>query len=397
MITPAEIRKKALKYWTNEKFLRAEMTGESLFPLNIPFQKIKSRQLLESFSEIKSWLQTLRAGSKDQLGYGYTVEFTTVNHRKLGEQAMPGRIRIESRRDFLRLIGKQKDYERFKEQVESIVSKQPGLRSWLSEKPAKVMEYDLKWPKLMDVCRFFQINPKQDCYIHELTIPGVDSKFVEQHRGIIRDLLDQVLEKDAINNDAVGLSKHGFERRYGLKYEAPLIRFRLLDKNPAKRPGLFDMSTPIDEFRTISIPCKQVFVTENKINGLSFPQIKNSIVIFGLGYGIQTLKNIEWLKNKDIIYWGDIDTHGFAMLSQLRTYYPQTRSLLMDDATLFKFKELWVEEQTDKRCIAELPNLTDEENRLYRKLKDNVTGKNIRLEQERIAFDYVCSKLGVVF
>ena len=113
------------------------------------------------------------------------------------------------------------------------------------------------------------------------------------------------------------------------------------------------------------------------------------MIIFGLGYGIQSLRNIAWLKEKEIIYWGDIDTHGFAILSQLRSYYPQTKSILMDELTLLHFSHLWVSEPLDKRCTATLAHLTSGEQLLYEKLKFNLLGDNIRLEQERIDLNYI--------
>ena len=35
---------------------------------------------------------------------------------------------------------------------------------------------------------------------------------------------------------------------------------------------------------------------------------------------VSLLKDISWLHKSDIYYWGDLDTHGFQILSQLRGY-----------------------------------------------------------------------------
>ena len=43
------------------------------------------------------------------------------------------------------------------------------------------------------------------------------------------DLLARVLPAAAIDETVTGLTGSGFERRYGLRYDQPLIRFRLLD------------------------------------------------------------------------------------------------------------------------------------------------------------------------
>jgi hypothetical protein len=121
------------------------------------------------------------------------------------------------------------------------------------------------------------------------------------------------------------------------------------------------------------------------------------MIIFGLGYGIQSLAGIPWLQEKAIYYWGDIDTHGFAMLSQLRSYYPHVKNLFMDDITLQHFKTMSVEEPQDKRCIAHLAHLTEKEQQLYGNLCGNVYGKNVRIEQERLDMKYVKGRLQQIF
>jgi hypothetical protein len=393
MITPAEIRKKAWKLWENQSFLRSQLKGENMFPWSIPCPRLQSGRVLEDFSAIRQWIQALREGSKEKGGFGYRIQFSQVNHRQLGEQELPCAIIFESREDFLQLIGKDREYERFQDIVRLVFTWHPDLQPLIERSPGKVLEYGPKWPQLLRVCDFFLKNPRPNRYLRELDIPDVDSKFIEQHRSILSELLDHILPPDCISAEITGLSGHGFERRFGLKYDEPLIRFRLLDQSLMRYPGMADMSIPLSNFTLLSVPCDRVFVTENKVNGLIFPQAQDSMVIFGLGYGIQSLQHMEWLKDRRIHYWGDIDTHGFAMLSQLRHYFPQTRSFLMDRQTLDEFQMLWVTEPSDKRCIADLPNLNPEETRLYVELRDNSLGENIRLEQERISFQYLCKRL----
>jgi hypothetical protein len=63
------------------------------------------------------------------------------------------------------------------------------------------------------------------------------------------------------------------------------------------------------------------------------------------------------------------------------------RSALMDEATLISHRTLWSQE-TEQYPASELPLLTESENSVYRGLKQQQWGRNIRLEQERIAWDY---------
>ena len=244
------------------------------------------------------------------------------------------------------------------------------------------MENDKIWEKLLIVCDYFITHPMPNLYIRELDIEGIDTKFIETYKKILDRLLCAILEQEPTR-----LAQNGFEKRYGLKYDLPTIRFRILDESLYIK-GLSDISLPLNEFMSLDIDCSRVFITENKINGLSFPNIKNSIVIFGLGYGVELLKDVKWLENRELIYWGDIDTHGFAILSQIRGYFPHIKSMLMSDEVIEKFRHLAVQESLSKRFLGELNNLTKEEYEVFEKLKANVYGEAFRIEQERIGFGY---------
>ena len=389
MISPNEIRKKALAHWKSHRFFKAAMSGADFFPLVITFRKPTGRELLERFDEVRDWLRRLRQESRDARGYGYVVEFVSVNHRTLGPQLLPDRIVIPSRDDFLRLIDKESQYRQFQDDLQLVCRRQPRLVPFFEKKPGRLLEYGGKWPQLLAVVDFFVNTPRPDRYLRELDISGVDSKFLEQHRKIVGELLDQVLPDTAVNREVTGLRHHGFEQRYYLKYDEALIRFRFLDPVLRPLPGMSDISLPVSRFCRLSRISSQVIITENKINGLSFPPCPGSLVVFGLGYGIGQLKDAQWLDKVTLWYWGDIDTHGFAILSRLRGIFPHCRSFLMDLATLQHDPRLWGREDENQRYLDELGHLTPAEEALYNDLRANRYGTNIRLEQERISFALV--------
>ena len=61
-----------------------------------------------------------------------------------------------------------------------------------------------------------------------------------------------------------------------------------------------------------------------------------------MGYDVTALDGVEWLVNCQILYFGDLDTHGLAILSDLRKIYSQTESVMMDVKTFMKFLYLVV-------------------------------------------------------
>lgn len=86
-------------------------------------------------------------------------------------------------------------------------------------------------------------------------------------------------------------------------------------------------------------------------------------------------------------YWGDLDTHGFAILDQLRSHFPHVDSLLMDRVTLLKYQCFWGEEPTPIQ--RDLPRLTPAESALYDDLRFDRLQSKLRLEQERVGFAWL--------
>jgi hypothetical protein len=253
------------------------------------------------------------------------------------------------------------------------------------------------WPRLLAVIDWFIAHPRPNLYLRQLDIAGVDTKFIERHKQILASLLDAVLPETAVNSSVTGLAQHGFERRFGLQYDEPLIRLRFLDPELVPAPGCVDLTLPLSGFTALQANFSRVIITENKINGLCFPEVADTVIIFGLGYGIQSLAAVDWLQDKDIFYWGDIDTHGFSILSLVRSFLPNTRSFLMDQDTLQAHRHLWGAEKEADRCLDQLQHLTFEELALYDELRNNTLGKNIRLEQERISYGYLHSTVRQLF
>lgn len=383
LLTPKAIIQKLIALYDRADHLQAYLNDEA-FSITIPFKRLSEKEIEQHFTAIRDWIESLRQTSLD-------IEFHTIAYRSLGEQSIPKRLHL-NREQFLHHLGKQRAFEQHRLLIETTQKRFPQLLSLLREKPKLIMEYEGVWQELLQVCDYFMHHPKPHCYIRELDIEGVDTKFIEQYKSVLDTLLSRLLEPSIFDASMTKLAHHGFEKKYGLNYDLPTIRFRILDRNLYLH-GLSDISLPLNEFQHLAIDCDTVFITENKINGLSFPDVERAIVIFGLGYGVESLKNIEWLQHKQLYYWGDIDTHGFAMLSQIRGYFPHLHSFLMDRKTLETYQMLAVQEVENKRFIGSLPHLTTEEQEVFEALKANQYGCCFRLEQERIPMGYWVERL----
>ena len=378
MITPTEIRKKAEnKYLT---FLRSVTERQAFEPIVIVGNKKPNDDTVQFEKE----LTELIAHSKEKKGYGYSIEYQKVKTRKHGEQDIPVSISFLTEQDFLKYIGKEQDTAGFRKDVERILSAFPELVVWVCRFPNKVLDNHRVWDDVLKVCIYFKGNPKPQLYIRELPIQ-VDTKFIERNKGIIKELLDIIIAK-SVNPDETR-----FETRFNLRHDEPVVRFRVLDKtlSQALFSGIDDMSIPISKFRETEIPVETVYIVENKMNMLTFPPIHKSIVVWGHGFGVDLLKDVMWLRSKKILYWGDLDVHGFQILSELRSHFSQVESFLMDRETFNRFYEDGIGAETN---VEKVLLLTPEEKEMF----DFLRGGNYRLEQEKIPFEYASSKIPII-
>jgi hypothetical protein len=382
--TPADIKAQLRRHWDRGRMLAARVRGESLFPLPLRLKRPDSRALVDRFDEVRRWIQGLAKNSKAEKGFGYDIGWAEIDHRQLGRNRVPQAIIVATEADALRLIGKEPEAERFQRLVSETLEAFPLLRDWLARRPLTVLERGDDWERVLAVLAWFRAHPRPGLYLRQLDIPGVDTKFIETHKGLLSELLDRILPATAVDREAKGVK--GFEPRYGLLAKPPLVRFRLLDER-FYQDGLSDLTVPVAQFARWHSPVRRVFITENEINGLAFPDVPESLVIFGLGYGLDRLTKVGWLGGKTLYYWGDIDTHGFAMLDRLRAAFPQARSLLMDKGTLLAHRELWVREA--ERHDGPLERLSVAERALFDDLRQDRLGERVRLEQERIGFRWL--------
>ena len=373
------IRKKALRLYENGEFLRSFIEREPLFPYKIalkkPTQKELRLNLVTLFDEIKH-LERLHL----------VVEYREFAFKSMGAQRLPVSVVVENEKDFLRFIAKEKEFGAFCKAYEKAVSRFAALKVLFITRPNLLLQnIDIIDP-LLDVVDFFHTHSHPNIYIRELSICGVDTKFIQKNRAVVDTLLMHVLDEKSYDTSITRLSDNGFEKKYGLKYELPLVRFRILDE-ALYINGLSDISLTTEEFAQLDIACETVFIVENKITMLSFALLTKSIVIFGNGYGVGRVKEAQWMDTKKIFYWGDIDMDGFAILSQARGYFPHIESLFMDVKTLERFLDLAVTSQDKSYKV--LQHLTREELLVYERLFQDYYGKNVRLEQERIPFSYI--------
>lgn len=384
--TPTGLQAQVHKLWDRGLLLASVAGGESVFPRRLALKGPDSRALGERFSEVRDWIAGLVANE----GL-YRIEWRSVNHRVLGANRIPSAIWIDTLEQALGLIGKHRAAERFAGMVERTRETRAELIPWLAKRPLRALALAEEWPQLLAIVDWLSKHPRPEVYLRQVDLPGVHTKLIEGHRGVLAEFFDLVLPEEAI--DATHTGAFGFCRRYGFLDKPARVRFRMLDPTVRLLPMASDQDITLTQaaFSSLAPPVTTVFITENEINFLAFPNVRDSMVIFGAGYGFANLATVHWLQEKNILYWGDIDTHGFAILNQLRGFFPHTVSFLMDRETLLAHRQFWGSEPQPQ--TGDLLRLTTEEQALYDQLRQHTWGVSVRLEQEKIGFRYLAAAL----
>lgn len=355
--------------WDSGALLTAFLSGADWTPLRIPLRRPSAGEIGEFLGAVQKWTQEW-----EQPG-PLRVEYTRVGGRHIGSNTIPYRAWVDGYDQAWTLLGVHAEAGRMAELAQATRMACPRLYPWLVRHPMKVLPLQDRWDKLLAAVTWIDERQVPDgMYLRQVDVPGVDTKFIERHRGVLAILLDLQLAPERIDAAA-----SDFESRYHFRSKPGYVRFRCGGLN-----GFSELSVRTEEFRAPPPSVTRVYVVENEITYLAFPCPQDAMVIWGCGYAVPVLEPLAWLHDLHLVYWGDIDTHGFTILNRLRRRFPHVRSMLMDRATLLTHREQWVTEETPADACPD--RLDGEEAALYSDLISGTLGPSIRLEQERISF-----------
>lgn len=212
-------------------------------------------------------------------------------------------------------------------------------------------------------------HPNAGLFPWALPVAGVDSKWLDRRRGTLVRLWNTVTGEN--------VSAADFLEHVGL---LRLPQFVLV-KNAAAWGGEEAaeevVKLPVETLAKKAPESPVVLIIENEQTALSL-DFRDVPIFLALGYGVTLLESLPWMKEKRILYFGDLDTHGLAILAECRRLFPQTESVLMDLPTFERWRAFAVTEPKGAEPSPE--HLTPEE----RALADVLSAGRLRLEQERI-------------
>jgi hypothetical protein len=369
--TPGEIAARVRRRWDDGSLLRLYADGAPFAPIEIPLRGPKPSEIGDDIAAARSWVADLDAGRRGDTRYA--LLWAGVGGRSIGRNEIPSRAVVACFEQAWTLLGVAATVRRYDELLAQVAD-YPSARDWVVGHPLRALELHDEMPRMTAAYAWLDAHRQSGRYLREITAPGVDTKFAEQHRVVLAGML------------GVPAAAPGFLAALGLRSKPEFVRLR-----PAPSLGLpsslTEFSVRAQELAELVLEPSAAIVIENEISYLSVDVPTDGVVIWGRGFDVDRVGRLPWLAGADVVYWGDIDTHGFAILDRFRAWHPHTRSVLMDRVTLMAHRDRWVTE--DRPAAAALTRLTPPEGDLYDDLVADRLGHQLRLEQERIDWTWV--------
>ena len=256
-----EIRRKLERRWKRGDILRALMGLENPFPLRLGLSIPSPREMALESGRAQEWIVSLRALSNARL------EWRSVRSPTLGQQEIPAAVWIDRAEDAVLFLNVEDDAERFCALQAATAALVPEAVPWIGENPFRVIALNADWGLILQVVAWMKTRPAQKIYTRQIDLPGVDTKFIELHAGVLAELFELVTD---LPIEKLSPESTDFHARFGFLREPPRVRFRVLD--PAIRfaflPDKPDVELDAQSFAALQLPLKRVFVTENKTNFL---------------------------------------------------------------------------------------------------------------------------------
>lgn len=237
-----------------------------------------------------------------------------------------------------------------------------------------------EFDQLIALVDFLKERKTVDCYIREIPVLGISTKFFERHLSLICELLSIELGRT--------IKKDSLYAEWNILTPQFLVRTKHAQNFLPGLPSDLALGVPLESLKEKP---RSLIVIENLQSGLALKTVPENVPIFmGLGLAVKRLAELSWIKEVPITYFGDLDAYGLYILALFRRIAPQTKSVLMDLQAFQAYKAFAVPDPTNPP-VGDAPiGLTSEEAELYEFLIKN----KLRLEQERIPLAVVEEALG---
>ena len=351
-----------LRAWAETRYRRAhrEWLGSDDLGAGVVvefgLQPPSEQQVGQDAAAAAAWVAGWRAA---RLPAGASVVWERRRWRSYGEQDLPVRVRVEGSDAVASLAGSAKAWQELARTASGLVGRWPALAAvvpGVAEPLGRLGPGDPE--RLAATVEWFALHPQSELLARQVPVEGVDTKWLERHRGLVTRLVQ-------------GLTGEG----RGLGVAPRGARARRLEGPDA---GGRDLTAEVTELARLDWSPATVLVCENLQTVAALPSDLGVVAVHGNGLAAPALAGVPWLAAARVLYWGDLDTYGLSILSMVRQVLPRTESVLMDPTTLDRFAALAGPEPSPFR--GPVGHLTHGEQQALAAIRAG----DLRLEQERI-------------
>lgn len=368
--------------WDHPVRLRERLAGARRFPIKQSLKPPTGSQAIEDVGHFHDYVAAWRRWPKP-----HQVIWKSRQFRQLGDCDVPVRLEIESVQALIEVLGKPAIDRSmgWTARIEPLLALEKGLYPTLIKQLLELEKLPVGGTKLLaHVLPQLHRGMGEGRYLRALPLLGVDTKFLEVNQSLVVALLD------GLHGQEVS-SSGGLEQWLGcIPTPSNWLYVRPLCPKVRGHLAGFDLlRLPLEQLLEHPLPGERVLVVENLQSGFGLPDLPDTVAVFGGGRNTAWLQ-AQWLAEKRIGYWGDLDTWGLKFLADTRSMQPHVEALMMEKATVLAHIERGVNEEAP----ATLPErgLTGDEAALFQDLRSGVFGIG-RLEQERLSQDYVVEAL----
>ena len=241
---------------------------------------------------------------------------------------------------------------------------------------------------LVDAIRWLRGNTDLSGWTtRQLPVPGMHTKWFSSHRGLLRSLTGRDLAEET-------------------RPRLSIVNFSYADPAYLATGGRRHDAWTTGDSHSIAYKPVNVLIVENRDTRLWFPSMAATVVVEGSGKAAaSSLRGVDWVMNAErIIYWGDIDADGYAILDNLRAELSPAGvtvdSILMDDAAHARYAHLGVNRDKKgdllKPSTMRLESLTPEEAAGYAIIATSGRTQVRRIEQERMPMEHAVDAMSEI-
>ncbi|MGH8550082.1 MAG: DUF3322 domain-containing protein [Methylococcales bacterium] len=369
--------------WQNSRNLRARLCGERSLPLRIALKAPTGEQALADLEHFRLFIANWK-----NWPHPNQLHWQRRKYQRLGEHEVPVALQIDSMPELIALLGPQAETRSrgWKRRMGPLLAMDSRLSKALL-KNLDTIESMSEDDAVLLAKALPQLRPDMGLglFLRALPLEHVDTKFVEDHAALLSDLLDCWYDGAVTRSGGLLDWLDCRENPRGWLQVRPLCQ-----RSRERLAGLALLQLDMQTLREYPLPSTRILVVENYQSGYALPDLDDTIAVFGGGANIAWM-DADWLRTRQIGYWGDIDSSGLTFLSTARRQQTHLQALMMDKDTLLKHQNRMVD---DTDCKPLPAHLTEAEQQLFEDLRNRFYGKT-RLEQERLAPDYVFRHLSV--